>query len=103
MNIKKILCPVDYSEFSQSANAFASTLASSNEGELVYLHVVDTSIPYAGYGLGNLDQEEQQELKRLMDEFKPSIKSLGEKAVFSLEAILTALLNVFSSPIKIHP
>lgn len=39
MNIKRILCPIDFSEFNRDANEFASALADSWQASIVYLTV----------------------------------------------------------------
>lgn len=38
MNIKRILCPIDFSEFNQPANEYASMLARSTGARIIYLH-----------------------------------------------------------------
>lgn len=38
MKIKSILCPIDFSEFNQAANEYASMLAESTGAEIIYLH-----------------------------------------------------------------
>lgn len=41
MNIRKILCPIDFSAFSDKASAFASIFAKASGAEIIYLHVAD--------------------------------------------------------------
>lgn len=38
MNLNRILCPIDFSEYNHSANAYASTLASTTGARIIYLH-----------------------------------------------------------------
>ena len=38
MNIQTILCPVDFSEYNLAANKYASTLARSTGGRIIYIH-----------------------------------------------------------------
>jgi len=40
MKIKKILCPIDYSNFSNAANYYASLFAESSGAEIIYLNVL---------------------------------------------------------------
>ena len=71
MNIQRILCPIDFSDFNQSANEYASMLAQSTGAKVVYLHV---SLPEVLYGTNvhtDLEKEEQHELRRLQ-EIKPT-------------------------------
>ena len=39
MNIKRILCPIDFSEFNEAANDHASILAKATDARIVFLHV----------------------------------------------------------------
>ena len=65
MNIKKILCPIDFSDFNESANAYASVLAKSTSAEIVYLHVSLPDVPFGSYAYVDPEQEEKQNLKQL--------------------------------------
>ena len=38
MNIKRILCPIDFSKFNLGANEYASMLARSAGARIIYLH-----------------------------------------------------------------
>ena len=38
MNIQRILCPVDFSEYNLAANQYASSLAKSTGARIIYLH-----------------------------------------------------------------
>lgn len=44
MNSKKILCPIDFSEFNQLANEFASEFAAANNVSIVYLTVPEQGV-----------------------------------------------------------
>lgn len=41
---KKILCPVDFSENSLTALAYATDFARQNNGQLILLHVIDNPL-----------------------------------------------------------
>ncbi len=41
MNLKKILCPIDYSEYSKEALKYAVSFAMNDEAKLYLLHVID--------------------------------------------------------------
>jgi len=50
MQFKRILCPVDFSDFSASAYEYALTLAEHYKADLVALHAIELSkYPYADY------------------------------------------------------
>jgi universal stress protein A len=65
MNIKKILCPIDFSDFNKAANAYASLLAKSMGAEIVYLHVYLPDVPFGSYAYVDPEQEEKLDLKQL--------------------------------------
>lgn len=52
MNVKKILCPVDFSESSEAALAYASSLAKESGAELHIVYVYEETIAYTE-GLGS--------------------------------------------------
>ena len=50
MNAKRILCPLDFSENSQVALGYASSLAKESGAKLFLVHVDDSQVPYdAGF------------------------------------------------------
>ena len=50
MNAKRILCPLDFSENSQAALGYASSLAKESGAKLFLVHVDDSQVPYdAGF------------------------------------------------------
>jgi nucleotide-binding universal stress UspA family protein len=50
MNAKRILCPIDFSDFSDAALQYASSLAQEAGARLYLVHVDDSQVPYdAGY------------------------------------------------------
>lgn len=76
MKLRKILCPVDFSDFSVAANEFASLLARSSGAELIYLQV---SLPdvtlnsYAYVDLPGLEKEAREELQNIA----PSVEGVN--------------------------
>ncbi len=69
MNIKKILCPIDFSEPNQTANDYACLLASATKAEIVYLNVALGN--FANNMYVDREQEEIDALKQLK-EIKPT-------------------------------
>lgn len=67
MNLKSILCPVDFSEFSQSANEYASVLAKSTNAKIIYIHVPSPEIFYGSYAYADVENNEKEILKRLQE------------------------------------
>lgn len=82
MNIKQILCPIDFSEFNESANEHASALAKANGARIVYLHVAQPEIPYASYAYINVEDEEKEAM-RMLHELKPTVE--GVEASYAVE------------------
>jgi universal stress protein A len=70
MKLNRILCPVDFSEHSQSALEMSATLARESGAELILLHSVDSPAAYTGdtyYDLREaLKPEAQRDLDRLV-------------------------------------
>lgn len=66
MNVKNILCPVDFSGFSEAAINYASSMAKEQGAKLHFVYVFEDSVPmtdgFAGYvpPLVNLDQEKER-------------------------------------------
>jgi universal stress protein A len=70
MQIKRILCPIDFSVFNQDANSYASLLANATGAKIIYLHCVTTGLPYVGFCDLDVDNDESEEAK-LLKEVRP--------------------------------
>ena len=82
MQIKKILCPTDFSESAEKAFEYAVFLAASHEAELVLLHVVDQLHGFTHYEILALTPMEiaekiakraHEKLQDLIDRVKDSV------------------------------
>lgn len=82
MDIKKILCPIDFSDFSQAANEYASTLAESCGASIVYLYVSQPQIPYDAYAYVNIEGDLDADMK-ILKETKPTVA--GVEASYVVE------------------
>ena len=82
MQLNKILCPIDFSKFSNAANDYASLLAESSGAEIIYLHVSLPDVTVSSYAYVDLQQESSNELQRL-EEIKPTVS--GVKASYEIE------------------
>lgn len=82
MNMKLILCPIDFSEFNSAANEYASVLANSTDAKLVYLYSEMPDVPFGSYAHLDMEQEEAKNLKRLR-EIQPTIE--GVHAIYVAE------------------
>ena len=65
MNVKRILCPIDFSEYNEAANSYASMLAKSTGAEIVYLHISLPDVPFGSYAYINPEQEKKRDLQQL--------------------------------------
>ncbi len=77
MNLKKILCPTDFSDSSDFALEFASSLAAETGSLLQIIHVGNESSAYlAGYGdfgtVADLVDREMREHRALLEQVRPS-------------------------------
>lgn len=82
MNIKRLLCPIDFSVYGQAANEYASVLAKSTGATIHYLHSSLPEVSYGSYAYVDVEQEAAQNLKRLK-EVKPTAD--GVPAVYTVE------------------
>jgi universal stress protein A len=82
MDIQRILCPIDFSEFNQIANRHASILAKSTGARIIYLHVC---LPDAYRTPAELvDQKEEEEaLRKQLKTYQPT--EAGVEASWVLE------------------
>lgn len=87
MNVNTILCPIDFSEFNEVANEYASTLARTWGASIIYLTVPGQGV-YNGdytYAMERTAERELQKLKEYQPLF-PEIEYVHEVKVSSLTA-----------------
>jgi nucleotide-binding universal stress UspA family protein len=78
--IKKILCPVDFSEPSYRALEVAGELASNFSAELYVIHVITENINFDGLvNILSLDVKSIQ--RRILDKYKRKLRELIEEKV----------------------
>lgn len=65
MNTKHILCPIDFSEFNESANEFASTIAQTEGADITYMHVTAPDVPYGSFEPENLARTKHRKQREL--------------------------------------
>ena len=82
MEIQRILCPIDFSDFSNALNEHASQLAASSGATLIYLHVHFPDVPYGSYEFVNLEEEAEHLLEQLR-RYQPSQSDV--KAEYAIE------------------
>jgi nucleotide-binding universal stress UspA family protein len=76
MIIKRILCPVDFSEFSHAANEYTSMLAKSTGARIIFLHTYLPEPLYGSPSLFDASQKERQILKKMEETYAPTIKEI---------------------------
>ena len=83
MEIKKILCPVDFSEISANALEYAVFLASHHHADLLLLHVVEHLHEFDHYQIlvftpqeltEKMEKQAYEELRELTESIKKTIK-----------------------------
>jgi universal stress protein A len=83
MEIKKILCPVDFSEISANALEYAVFLASHHHAELLLLHVVEHLHEFEHYQIlvftpqelsEKMEKHAYEELNKLAEPIKETLK-----------------------------
>ena len=93
MNIKNILCPVDFSSCSDAALAYASSLAQDSEAKLHIVFAYEEPFAYTdGFGgfvpPADLDQEQEN-----LQTIKPSIEGVPFCREFIVGTPTDSLLN----------
>jgi universal stress protein A len=83
MNIKRILCPVDFSEFNHAANEYASMLASSTGARIIYLHTYLPDVLYGNPELFDSKQKERHLLQKMEETYQPTVD--GVEASYVVE------------------
>lgn len=83
MQIKTILCPIDFSEISAKALEYAVFLASYHNAELLILHVVEQLHEFEHYQIlvltpqelaEKMEKQAYEELNRLTEQIKKTVK-----------------------------
>ena len=81
MKIKRILCPVDFSESNASVNQYASMLAQSTNASITYFHAFLPDTAYGAPEYFDSELEEKRLLKELEEKFTPTIKGIESSHV----------------------
>jgi nucleotide-binding universal stress UspA family protein len=74
--MKKILCPIDFSELSTHAAEYAAELAQATGAELIFMHALHVPIPDANTPIdlsAEIMNEQKEALAKRMDEFCDNI------------------------------
>jgi universal stress protein A len=83
MEIKKILCPIDFSEISANALEYAVFLASHHHAELLIFHVVEQLHEFEHYQIlvltpqelsEEMEKQAHEKLTKLTEQIKKTIK-----------------------------
>lgn len=74
MSFKKILCPTDFSEYSEKALSYAKTLAKTFNSKLYLMHIIYEPAEFTGFYVPHISFDKiRTEIKsgaqKLMDEF----------------------------------
>ena len=78
MNAKRILCPLDFSENSQVALGYASSLAKEAGAKLFLVHVDDSQVPYdAGFAAYVAPPNNREALMEQLMVIKPTLDDVA--------------------------
>lgn len=75
MIIKRILCPIDFSEHNEPANEYASVLANATGARIIYFHTIERSFPHETAPDTNEPTNEERD-RELLEAFKPTIEGV---------------------------
>jgi len=88
MKIKKILCPVDYSDFSEPLIKYAYSLAIAEGAEVCFLHTFKSyEASGSNFSAKQVQEEELRQIKQIVD-YVP--KAEGVKATFHVAFAMPA-------------
>ncbi len=77
MNVKRILCPIDFSAHSDKALAYASTLAKEAGAKLLLVYVEDTQVPLdAGFAGYVPPPDETEQLEKRLNATRPTVEEV---------------------------
>ncbi|MCC6508642.1 MAG: universal stress protein [Pirellulaceae bacterium] len=76
MKMQRILVPVDFSSTEAAAIEFAESIAKSNGGRLIFVHVQEPPRYYAGEMYYGVSEPETAQLSKMLEEIKPSDASV---------------------------
>ena len=93
MKIKKILCPIDFSEHSLAANHYASALAKTFDAEILYFHSFVANFFDKPAELYDYDAETKQKKQKLMNYVCPSFASIPHKYFLEFDLPLDGILK----------
>ena len=89
MKLNRILCPIDYSKFSDAANYYASFLAEATNAEIVFVNIAD--LPTAG---GDIDQTLDDIYMELSTRIRPMIHELRHEFEVSVGDPATEIVRL---------
>ena len=78
MNIKRILCPIDFSEFNHAANEYASMLAESTGAQIIYMFTFLPDvyqIPPAFFDADKIEKEHIEQMKEFIKPTNPEVEA----------------------------
>jgi len=81
--IKRILCPIDFSEHNEPANEYASVLAKATGARIIYFHTLVPSLPY-GTEPDNNEQTNEDRDRELLEKYKPTIEGVPASYVIEV-------------------
>jgi len=76
MNVKRILCPIDYSKDSQAANVYASLFADATGAEIIYLNVDRFLVDE-----GSVEERSHELQLRLRNSVRPLVRDIHHSFV----------------------
>ena len=84
IKIRKILCPVDFSENSEHSIRYAVTLAETFDAELLLVHVVDSNktVTVPGDMIQQIDENYAERLENLAEEARETYNEVSIRLVF---------------------
>ncbi len=93
MKIKRILCPVDFSEFNESANEYATMLARSAGARIIYFHACLPDVLSGNPELVDAKQKEKQQLEEMEVAYSPTARGIEASYVVEFGTPADCIVN----------
>ena len=93
MNIKRLLCPIDFSEFNRSANEYASMLAKSTGAKIVYFHAYLPDVYETPPAYFDAEKETSRLLKKLKEFIQPAHEDIDAQYVVEPGTATSAIVQ----------
>ena len=101
IQIRKILIPIDGSEYSFDAAKYAIRIAKDEKAQLFCIHVITPQIPY-GYVAAATDGQYYEDIKDKVESWFDKVKDMAKaEDITDVRQRFSSMLNQLLSPLRL--